>query len=69
MGQASASSSSFLKNCVLCAYWAGSRTTNHNNTLVEYDNLSKGQCLATPAKQMKMAQESCNKFEKWSVLK
>jgi len=70
MGQQSEPSYySNMKHCVQCAYWAGSRTTNPNNSFVFFDGLSTGQCMATPAKQMKTPQQTCNKFEKWPVLK
>ena len=60
-----------FKNCVTCQRWAGTRKVGTFRDKVEFNsNSDKGECVGgTWNKTQKSAIESCNKWERWSVLK
>ncbi len=60
-----------MKNCVSCQFWAGPRKPGIFRDRVEYGSRDdKGECIGPiwNGREMK-ALASCQKWEKWSVLK
>jgi len=54
--------------CVTCAYWDGKRTPNIS--FVKYDVNSVGKCYCIfPNGVNRVAQSSCNNWQKWSALR
>ena len=61
------------KYCATCAYWGGARESDYfgKNVKVE-SSMAKGKCLCRASgwrNQDKQASSSCNRYEKWPVLK
>lgn len=59
------------KNCVTCQYWGGQRKASTFRDRAEYgSDQDIGECQGGGwNRQQKTAMSTCQKWEKWSVLK
>jgi hypothetical protein len=59
------------KNCVTCQYWGGPRKASTFRDRAEYGtDQDKGECVDDSwNREQKTAMSTCNKWEKWGVLK
>lgn len=61
------------KNCATCAYWAGARESDYFGQNVQVGSTSESGKCAIPngpwKGSSKRASHSCDKWQKWPVLK
>lgn len=61
---------SSFKVCATCAFWAGQRTVNSIYTLSQFELNAKGMCCGGGFNRAQTgAMSTCNKWQKWPVLK
>jgi hypothetical protein len=61
--------SSSWKNCGTCDFWSGSRRPDGFKSGVDVDQHAKGECMGKWNRQPRTANQSCDGWRKWGVLK